>query len=288
MPLLTKKPSAAAPANGEAAPKISKKAQAEMDKPFTATLPGVDLLSAEVQQAVEQQRLKRLFVILGAFALIGVVAVWLVQAGMIAVAQNKLEVEQGKAADLAAQQAALADVQVYYGQVAANTFSIQSTMSKEVLVSEVLSDLNRVTPAGISLTNVGVVVDASVPLAPPPAAAPPAADGQAAPAPTAAPAPAAAVDPALATPCPSQDPYALGSVSAGCVTVDGTASSRALLGDWLDRIDKDKTFTVAFIPSTTSDTDGGGVTFSATIGLDAATVYLNRYSDLKFLKAGAN
>lgn len=264
---LKKKPKSAKKGDGADEPvKVSKKVQAEMDRPFVAALPMVNLLSSEVQEVVEHQRLKRLFLILGGGVLVAIVAVWLLQAGMIAVAKGKLEDEQAKSTELNAKQAALAPVQMFYGQVEANRSTIQTTMANEVLTSQVLSRLDSVTPAGITINTIGVTLESA------------AASGE-----------AVAVDPTATTgTCPSQDPYSPAAASAGCVTVDGSATSREVLGTWLDNIEADDEFTVAFIPTTTSDAETGGVTFSATIGLDAEAAYTNRYADPEFLKAGAN
>lgn len=247
--------------------KLSKKAKAELDRPFVATLPRVNLLSPDVQEVVEQARLKRLFLVLGV-AVLGLLAfAWIAQAGLLAVAQNRLDDENAKKAELGQQLNALAPVQIFYGGIESNRFTIQSTMAKEVLTSKIVGNLNAVTPGGMSLSNVSITV-VSAPTADAAAAATPAPAGGGA--------------------CPSQDPYTNPTSSAGCVTVDGNASSRQVLSQWLDALDKSDLFTVAFIPSTTSDTEGGGVTFSATIGIDGKAAYQNRYADPEFLKAGSN
>lgn len=248
------------------APTLSKKAKAEMDKPFVAVLPVANVLSPEVQEVVEQQRLKRLFVGLGV-GVVGLVAAgFAAQTGLIAVAENRLEKEQATASDLSAQQAALAPISAFYGQIDANRATIQTTMSKEVLTSDVLSALDAVAPSGVNFTSVTLTLDSG-----------------------SASTVVSADVAATASACPSQNPYANGLASAGCVSVDGEATSRAALSNWLEAVEEAEAFTVAFIPSTTASSGGrGGVSFSATIGLNAETVYENRYSDPEFLKAGAN
>lgn len=263
---LTKKKDSKAKASTKTveAPKLSKKARAEMDKPFVPTLPIVNLLSPEVQEAVEQARLKRLFVGLASGLVAMVVAVWILQAGVIAVANRHVKEAQHAHDQLAAKQQALAPVQTYYGQIDANRFTIQKTMADEVLTSQVIGALEQITPNDVHLSSVAINLPTS----------------------TAATGGAAATTPgATGNVCPSQDPYN-GSASAGCLTVDGTAGSREVLSQWLDKIDADPSFTVAFIPSTTADTKSGEVTFAATIGLDGQAVHKNRYSNPDFLKAG--
>lgn len=260
---LKKKPSKKAHSAKDEPVKLSKKAQAELDKPFVAELPLVNMLPGDVLEVVEQQRLKRLFVLLAVGVVAAIGAAYLAQSGVIAVAENKLADEQAKTAPLLAQQAELAPVKTFYEQIEANKSTIQTTMAREVLTSQVLADLSAVTPGGVDITSTGVALEAAAPVAA-----------------------GAVADPTQTTnTCPSQDPYNTSGLSAGCVTVDGTATSREVLGDWLDSIDESETFTVAFIPSTSTGGETGGVTFSATIGL-SDTVYLNRYAEI--FQEGAN
>lgn len=242
--------------------KHSKKVQAEMDKPFVAVLPKVNLLSPVVQAQVEERRLKRLFAVLVVVAIALVATAWGLQAAMIAVAENKLADEQAKAADLTAKQAELAPVQAFYGQIDANAATIASTMSSEVLTSEIIAGIDEVNPAGLSIDSLGLTVQAAGTTG-------------------------GAVDPTVTTSsCPSQDPYSGATPSAGCINVSGTATSREVLGKWLDNIEAHELFTVAFIPNTTSDSQGGKVTFAATVGLDPVAAFKNRYANPEFLKAG--
>jgi Tfp pilus assembly protein PilN len=249
------------PAKGstDEAVKVSKKVQTAMDKPFVAHLPVVNLLPPEVKDEVEQQRLKRLFLVLAAVVVGALVAVFLGQQAIIAVAQGKLDVVQGEGEQLSAREGQLAPVKMFYDQIDANKYTIQNTMAREVLTSQVVREINRLSPAGLKLTNIGLTLDGTT---------------------------GAATEAAATGACPSQDPYNAAGMSAGCVTVDGTAASRSVLGEWLDLLGDARTFTSTFIPATTADPEGGGVAFSATIGL-SDSVYKNRYADPEFLKNGS-
>lgn len=243
---------------------LSKRAQAEYDRPFVAVAPIVNLLPPELQDAIERLRLKKMFALLAVGLLVLLAAAWTVQGGLIAAAQKRLDAEQSVSTQLAAEQASLAPIRAFYGQIEANTSVIQSTMASEVLTSEVISELDAATPPSVRLDSFGLTLSGGGSTT-------------------------GAADPNMTTStCPSEDPYASTQATAGCINVSGSADNRVALGEWLDNLEARDMFTVAFIPSTTADPAGGEVTFSATIGLDAAAAFKNRYADPEFLKAGAN
>lgn len=253
-----------APADGPVP--LSKKAQAEYDAPFAPRIPIVNLLSPELQEAIERARLKRLFALLAVALLVVMGLLWTGQTALINAAQNRLEDEQAVSTQLAAEQNALAPVRSFYGQIDANTATIQSTMANEVLTSEILGGLQDATPPGVAMESFGLSLGG-----------------------VSATTPAGASDPTMtAGSCPSANPYEAAAPSAGCITVSGSANNRTVLGQWLDNLEAQPMFTVAFIPSTTADPSGGRITFTATVGLDAESVYQNRYADPEFLKAGGN
>lgn len=241
---------------------LSKKAYAEYHRPFTVRSAVVNLLSPELKELLEQQRLKRGFVVV-ALGLVSLLVVgWLAQSGFIGAAERRLEAEQLTAQSLAQEGAKLAPIRSFYGQIESNAATIKSTMSSEVLTSDVISSLYGATPAGVNIDTLGLTLSV-------------AAEG-------------GAVDPAAASTCPSQDPYQSSGPTAGCISVSGSGASRALLGAWLDSIEAHPLFTVAFIPSTNVDAGSGLVSFTATIGLDATKVFKGRYANPEFLKGSAN
>jgi Tfp pilus assembly protein PilN len=242
----------------------SKKAQAEYDAAFVPRIPIVNLLSPELQEMIERTRLKRLFALLTVGLVVAMAVLWGAQTALINAAQSRLEDEQAISNQLAAEQNALAPVRSFYGQIDANRATIQTTMQNEVLTSQVLTALEEATPPGVSVDSFGLTLGGS----------------------TAA---AGAADPSMTSgACPSANPYEAAAPSAGCITVSGSASNRSVVGQWLDNLEAQPMFTVAFIPSTTADPEGGRITFTASVGLDAATAYQNRYADDEFLKAGGN
>lgn len=244
---------------------LSKKAQAEYDTPFAPRIPIVNLLSPELQEAIERARLKRLFALLAVGLVVAMGVLWAGQTALINAAQSRLEEEQAVSTQLAAEQNALAPVRAFYGQIDANTVTIQTTMANEVLTSQILGSLEDATPPGVSMDSFGLSLGGGSAAA------------------------SGAVDPTMtAGSCPSANPYEAAAPSAGCITVSGAANNRTVLGQWLDNLEAQPMFTVAFIPSTTADPKGGRVTFTASIGLDAESVYLKRYADPEFLKAGGN
>lgn len=258
------KSKAPAPTDGPAP--LSKKAQAEYDTPFIPRIPIVNLLSPELQEAIERSRLKRLFALLAVGLLVAMAVLWAGQTALINAAQSRLEDEQAVSTQLAAEQNELAPVRAFYGQIDANTTTIQTTMANEVLTSQILDSLEDATPPGVSTESFGLTLGAASPTAT-----------------------GGASDPTMtAGSCPSANPYEAAAPSAGCITVSGAANNRTVLGQWLDNLEAQPMFTVAFIPSTTADPKGGRVTFTASIGLDAASAYQKRYADPEFLKAGGN
>ena len=192
------------------------------------------------------------------------VAAWVLQTGLIAVAQRGLNKETDRGTQLRTELNALNPVKLYYGQIDANQTTIQTTMANEVLNSAIIRELDAVTPIGIQMSTIALSVNTGAPATP-----------------------GAAATPVVAS-CPSPDPFSgTAASSAGCITVDGIASSRIMLGQWIRQIQKVDLFTEVFVPTTVSD-EGGNVTFSASVGLDAAHAYTRRYDNLDFLKGGAN
>lgn len=243
---------------------MSKKAQAEYDAKFTPRIPIVNLLSAELQEEIERRRLKHMFATLAVALVVAMGAMWGVQTGLINAAESRLAAEQAESTQLATEQNELAPVRSFYGQIDANTTTIQTTMSNEVLTSQVLGALDDATPPGVALGTFSLSLGGGSSTT-------------------------GTVDPSMTTgACPSANPYVAAAPSAGCITVSGTATNRSTVGQWLDNLEAQPMFTVAFIPSTTAEPKGGRITFTASIGLDAATAYQNRYADPEFLKAGGN
>lgn len=258
---------AAAPADGGKKSLFTKKgkaAKAPAYKPFVASLPTVDLLPPDVKEEVELRRLRRLFVVAGVIVLGLMVAAWVLQAGLIHVAQNGLDQQNARTQALNGQMAKLTPVKLFYAQVDTNQTTIQQTMDAEVLTSKVLAELDKTTPHGVSLGNVTVSLD-----------------GSSTPAAAAATPTTGAGD---SSACPSPDPFTQAAATAGCITVDGSAASRTALGQWIDKAAADPMFTAVFVPTATSD-ETGKITFSGSLAL-SDKVHEHRYANVNFLKGG--
>jgi len=227
-------------------------------KPFTTVPAMVNLLSPEVQQVVALRRLRHRFIVAALILVTAMAVVFFGQEGYINKANDALTAAQDKQAALAAQQKALTPIGTYYAGVEAAQTSIMQTMSKEALNADTLKRLRAAAPAAVTLNNINLTVDTT------------ATSTGAAPA-------AAGFD------CPTPDPFDA-SAAVGCITLVGTADTRATVGEFLTRLNADDRFVNAFVSSTTAGDEG--ISFSATVGL-ADTIYSKRYSDPSFLKGAS-
>lgn len=261
---------------GAKGPKGAKEAGAA--EPLVVTLPSTNLLPPAVAARSQADRLQKRFALGAAGAVAALAAVYLLQAGSISQANTDLETEQSRTAQLSAEKLALAPVDLFYKTLEVNRTTIQTTMAREVLLSDLTRRLYATAPSGVTLDTVGVTVD-SQPVAATPGTA--AAAGAA---------PAAGVD------CPSPDPYAAPEERAGCVTISGSATSREALGRWESRVGRTDLFTDLFISDSQAGTAGGtagtgdadaatagdGITFTATLSV-TAKAFTDRYADPEFL-----
>lgn len=226
-------------------------------KQFVAAPATVNLLSPEVLAAVELRRLRRLFMVLAVGLVVAIIAAWFGQAALISSAESKKTDEEARTTALTSQLQALTPVKIYYGAIDLNQSTIQTTMASEVLTSKIIEALRASAPNGLSIGNVGLTVNVGS---------------------TAAVAPAAGT----VSTCPNPNPFATSTAAGGCLSVDGVAESRAVVGEWIRDLLKDSRFTEVFVPTATAD-ENGNVTFAATIGL-SPEVYSRRYENLDFVK----
>lgn len=258
-----------------------------------AGLPTVNLLSPSAFERLAVRRLRQRFLAAGVVLVLLVAGAWGVQHLRVAEAEQMLAVEKAETARLAAETQALAPVRAYVTGVAAQKKTMQEVMAREIFFSEVLDGLEAASPSGVKLTSVGVTLalDAPLPGTEPDPAAPadpdapvdPAAPDPEEPAdpeaPVAPPAPAAPT----VSPCPGPDPFNT-RVVVGCVTLSGTAASRADVGRLVVALGKDVLFVEPFI-STTTTADASEVSFSGSVGL-SQEVFSGRYADLETMLAG--
>ena len=181
------------------------------------------------------------FTVAAAVLVLAIGAGWGVQHLRTGQAQQVLAVEQGETTRLTAQTNELAPVRTYVATVGQQKVLVQDAMTNEVLLSRVLTGLHNATPSGARVETAGIT------LSPPP----PAAGAQAAAA-------------TAVSPCPGPDPFNT-RVVVGCITLSGTADSRATVGDFVVNLGHDKLFVEPFISATTTaeDTD---VVFTGSVG----------------------
>lgn len=228
-------------------------------------VPSVNLLSQWVIDGLAARRLRHRFEAAALVLCVLLFAGWSLLHMRVGAAEELLAVEEAESTRLTAESSALADVRTFVSTVEQRKALIGDTMSTEVQFSAVLRDLGRVAPSGVDLDS------AVITLTPPPVAGEAAAD-------------AAAVTQGQVSPCPGPDPFNTRTV-VGCITLSGTADSRASVGEFVIRLGEGARFVEPFI-STTTTADGQGVVFSGSVGL-SERVFSKRYTDMEaFLTQG--
>jgi Tfp pilus assembly protein PilN len=235
--------------------------------------PTVNLLSPWVLETLETRRLRRRFVAAGCGLVLLVGAGWALQELRVRQAEELLTVEHAETTRLTAETTKLAPVRVYVATVETQKKTVHQAMQNEVLNSRVFAALQKATPRGAQVESVILTV---TPPPPPPAPAPVPETGEGGagtPAPTPAPTP-------VESPCPGPDPFNT-RVVIGCLTLSGTADSRATVGTYVINLGDERLFVEPFI-STTTTNEGDGVLFTGTVGLSEAS-FSGRYDDIEKL-----
>jgi hypothetical protein len=219
-----------------------------------ATLPVVNLLPESAFERMAARRLRRGFVAAGVVLLLMVGGAWAFQHVRVAEADKLVAIETAKTSRLTSQTQRLQPVRVFVNGVAVQALTVQAAMADDVYLSEVLEGVRDATPVGAELATVAITVT-----------------GRPAPADPAAPAPA--TDAASA--CPGPDPFNT-RVVVGCVTLSGTAASRAEVGEMVVSLGNAGLFVEPFISTTTTgETDE--VAFSGSVGL-SEKVFSGRFA----------
>lgn len=222
-------------------------------------LPTVNILSPWVFERMAIRRLRRRFA-LGGFVLVLLIATaWSAQHLRIQQAQQVLDVETAETTRLTAQTNELAPVRAFVTGIEQQKVTVQETMATEIYFSRVLEGIQRDTPLGAEVTSLQVTLA-------PAAVVPPEGTAE------------AAVP--VVSPCPGPDPFNT-KVVVGCITISGTAASRASVGALVIALGDDELFVEPFI-STTTTADDSEVTFSGSVGL-SEKVFSGRYADLDAL-----
>lgn len=226
---------------------------------FEIGLPTVNLLSPSVFEALAVRTLQRRFAAAALALVLLVGAGWVVQRMRVDQAGKLLVVEQGETARLTARADDLAPVSTYVATVAKQKVLVRTTMATEALLSSVLDDLAVATPEGVRVETLTAVVTATK------IQTDESAQTQA----------------EQAESCPAPDPFKR-STAVGCVTMTGTATTRAAIGRLVDRLGSG-VFVAPYI-TTTANADGTKLTFTGSVGVNSR-VYSKRYTRLDELLA---
>lgn len=246
----------------------------------TGALPTVNLLPASVFEAMAVRRLRRRF-LLALIALVAVTAaVWGLLGVRIAAAESREEEAMARGAVLTAEVAELAPVREFTDAVARQEATVTTTMASEVLMSQVLAGLSAATPQGVSVESLGITLDPAT-VAAVLAAAEAAPEGEAGATPDATTPGGASGQGTADLACAGPDPFGTSPLVA-CVTLSGTAESRAAVGQLVIELGSAELFVEPFV--TTTNAEQGQVNFAGTVGLDVSAVS-GRYADLSWILA---
>jgi hypothetical protein len=279
-------------------------------------LASVNLLSPSTLESLAVRKVRQRVIAAGLVGALAIGAGWLYEGTKLHSAQHRLAAEQAQTAPLQAQLTALEPVARFFAQLDARKHAASAAMAAEVLFSKALSDFNTRTPQGLQLSNMSVTLTPSVVTSVAPPVSPlaragidangnditqqaatngtatngTAANGTAGTAtpgsgttPAAATTPAAPTGAASAVSCARPDPFHPAAI-IGCLTLSGTAPSRAVVGQFVNNLKAGNYYADPFVTTTTvTGADGTeSVQFSGSVGLTGAAVS-GRYADLSWL-----
>ena len=223
--------------------------------PFTPTTPDVNLLPPRVFDAVQAKKAQRQLAVAAGVLVLVVAGAFVGQTAQIMVANHALNVETDRSAVLDKQVRDLGPVKVFYDGVKGQKATVQKTMARELYFSEVTSELQKNSPAGIHLQTMTVSV------------APDAGTGT-------------GTGSSATSVCPSANPF--GAVPmVTCVQFTGTANGREDVAVFLTNLNSSAKFANVYVPVTDSG-DGKAVTFNGSVGI-TRQFFTNRYADDAYL-----
>lgn len=220
-------------------------------------LPRVNLLSQSDLDRITVRRLRTRFVAGGVALAVLFGAGWFVQHQRVNDAKKLVTVEQAETDRLSGQAQELTAIRTFVAGVDAQKQTVAQAMAQEIYFSGVLSGIRGASPIGTTLESITIT------LAP---------DAVGAASTT-----ASTGTGADASVCPGPDPFQTEPV-VGCVTLSGTAVSRAEVGELVTRLGGMGLFVEPFI-STTTTGDAQSVAFSGSVGL-SDKVYSHRYGPI--------
>ena len=212
-----------------------------VDATRTPTLPRVNLLPPEIQEAARFRRFQLAMIATGVGAVAIVAALGVSAHSSVNQAKTALSEAQSQHASLESQLAGLQSVRDVYDQVAAKKAMLTQAMGPEIRWSYYLTDLSLKVPDHVWLTSV---------------------TASETPAPTAGGAASAAVASPLVAP------------GIGSVTFVGTAFSHDDVATWLDTLAKERGYTNAYFSSSTKSKLGPRdvVNFSSSVTVTQAAL----------------
>lgn len=251
----------------------------------TTRLPSVNLLSPDTLTHLAVRQIRRRLVAAGVAGALLVGGVWTVHSIRLSGAKDDLANEQAQAGPLQQELAALEPVAKFVSSLDARKQAAGKAMAAEVLFSQALIDLQKRIPNGLALSTLSVALTPSdvVSVAPPVSPLAKAAAGGTAKAAAANNAAAASTGATSVVSCARPDPFRPAAI-IGCATLSGTASSRDVVGKFIDSLKAGKIYADPFVTTTTvSGADGTKqVQFSGSVGL-TGTLVSGRYVDLSWL-----
>lgn len=220
-----------------------------VDATRTPTLPRVNLLPPEIQEAARFRRFQLAMVAAGIGAVAIVAALGVSAHSSVNQAKGQLSQAQSQKANLESQLAGLQSVRDVYNQVAAKKAMLTQAMGPEIRWSYYLTDLSLKVPDHVWLTAVTAAE------APSPAAG-------------AAPSPAGA--------------SSLVPAGVGTVTFVGTAFSHDDVATWLDALAKERGYSNAYFSNSTKSKVGPRDVVNFTSSVTLTPVALSgRYSKVE-------
>ncbi|TYL46416.1 hypothetical protein FXB39_13560 [Nocardioides sp. BGMRC 2183] len=242
---------------------------------------GVNLLSPWVFEELRVHQLRGRFVV--AFVVLAAV-IGLLWTGLrfnLHQAEEQVRGEEAVATGLSDQLQRLAPVNTYVQGVTRRVGSVQEAAYDDVAFSEVLAAIEAATPYGAVVTSLSVDLVSTTGEASGTGTSDTGTGGTAS-------GEGDDADPTrglVGTTCPGPDPFGTQTV-VGCLTLEGTASSRDVVGDLVIALGEDTRFVEPFIDTTTVG-EAEDVAFSGSVGL-SPEVFSQRYDRLggKLIEGG--
>ncbi len=214
--------------------------------PFTPSLPRVDLLPAQVREAIAVSRTRRWVALAAVLVLVAGAALWLLQGQRISEAEAGMAQAEAQSAETQAKIAKLAPVSDLFAQIESQRALVQDTLAAQPKAAEVIEHLRRaaggVDGPPITLSTIAVAYQP-------------------------VPEPGAVLNT-----CPNPNPFD-DTVTIGCITFGASAANREQVSQLLLLLEDDPFFVGPYVGGTTvNGTGAGSVTFTGSAGVSMAAL----------------